>query len=73
LLAHGAEVNDHQSQGAVTPLHSAAMAGYPEMIQLLVEHGANLEARDTEFNSTPFEWAKFFKQEAAIITPENAP
>lgn len=49
-----------------TPAHHAAAAGDVEALRLLVEHGANLSARDPEFDATPLGWAEFFdKPEAA--------
>jgi ankyrin repeat protein len=51
LLELGAKVNavdEHKS----TPLHYAAIRCWPEMISLLLAHGANRAARDDE-NHTP--------------------
>jgi ankyrin repeat protein len=40
-------------------LHHAAMAGHLEMVQLLIELGADPTIRDTEFNARPIGWAEF--------------
>lgn len=40
-----------------TPLHFAALNGHQDVIELLVDRGADLEARDDEFNATPISWA----------------
>jgi ankyrin repeat protein len=45
-----------QDDGA-TALHLAAGAGSAATVRLLLERGANIEARDTTWNSTPLEWA----------------
>jgi ankyrin repeat protein len=40
-----------------TPLHRAALNGQIEAAGWLLDHGANLEARDGEFHATPLVWA----------------
>jgi Ankyrin repeats (3 copies) len=45
-----------QDDGA-TALHLAAAAGSVSTVRLLLDRGADLEARDTSWESTPLEWA----------------
>jgi len=45
LLDLGASVDATDNVGR-TPLHGAAALGYPEIVQLLVDHGAKLDAKD---------------------------
>jgi len=45
-----------QDDGA-TALHLAAAAGSPGTVRLLLDRGADIEARDTTWDSTPLEWA----------------
>jgi ankyrin repeat protein len=45
LLDLGIRVDAADSVGR-TPLHGAAALGYPEIVQLLVDHGAQLDAKD---------------------------
>jgi hypothetical protein len=45
-----------QDDGA-TALHLAASAGSTSTVRLLLERGADIEARDTTWDSTPLEWA----------------
>jgi ankyrin repeat protein len=40
-----------------TALHLAAAAGSTGTVRLLLDRGADIEARDTAWNSTPLEWA----------------
>ena len=58
LLAHGADVNavsadaravqaGLQAHGKLTPLHMAISSGNPDLIQVLLDKGASLEARDS--------------------------
>ena len=42
----GNDVNAAETTTGLTPLHGAAFAGSDRIIQYLVEHGANLEAKD---------------------------
>jgi ankyrin repeat protein len=53
LIQHGADVN-HQNRDGDTPLHYAALAGYPEMIRTLLEAGAKphvLNKQDVTFQA----------------------
>jgi ankyrin repeat protein len=53
LMQHGADVN-HQDKAGNTPLHYAALAGYPEMIRKLIKAGANpnvLNEQDSTFQA----------------------
>ncbi|MFN8572132.1 MAG: ankyrin repeat domain-containing protein [Gemmatimonadaceae bacterium] len=56
LIAAGADVNVTFKNG-VRPLHWAAWTGAPETVDLLVRHGASVDAKCTEFQSTPLYWA----------------
>jgi len=47
---------DPKADGA-TALHAAAAAGSPAAVRLLLERGADLQARDTTWNDTPLGWA----------------
>jgi ankyrin repeat protein len=40
-----------------TPLHAAAAAGDVDTVRLLLEHGAELDARDANFDGTPLGYA----------------
>src|SRR5262249_26375907 len=40
-----------------TALHAAAFAGSAETVRLLLDRGADIDARDTTWNSTPLVWA----------------
>ena len=40
-----------------TALHYAAFAGHSDVARLLIQHGANINARDAKFNATPAGWA----------------
>jgi len=59
LLAHGGNVNARTgAQSRHTALHSAAWNGDLRMATLLVEAGADVNARDHQHDNTPAGWAK---------------
>src|SRR5581483_6347186 len=59
---------DTDDDGA-TALHAASWAGSAETVALLLDHGADLQARDTRWDSRPLEWALVGSGEA----PDSAP
>ena len=52
-----------------TALHAASWAGSTDTVALLLDHGADLSARDTRWHSQPLEWALVGSGEA----PDSAP
>jgi ankyrin repeat protein len=59
LIEKGADANSRTTtQSRHTALHSAAWNGDLEMVKLLVEAGADQEAVDEEYKTTPFHWAE---------------
>ncbi len=69
-LAAGADVDAYLPVHAhSTALHQAANDDNVAMIELLLEHAARRDQRDTLWNATPLDWAKFLKRthaEAAL-------
>ena len=56
LLDKGADVNAKTRYGA-TPLSYACDRGNVELVKLLIEKGANLDAKDTFYGAAPIIWA----------------
>jgi ankyrin repeat protein len=54
-LGFSANVNGGDQQS--TALHAAAFAGSPDIASLLIDHGADVEARDGEWDGTPLGWS----------------
>ena len=55
MLAVGFDVawgNEHRA----TALHAAAWKGHVQLVQLLLQHDAPLDVKETEFDCTPLEW-----------------
>ena len=46
-----------EGHGSSTPLHQAAWHGKPAMVNLLLELGAPVNVRDSQFGSSPIGWA----------------
>ena len=60
----GLDVNQ-APKGRPTPLHAAVKAGANDMVQYLVDHGADLKAKDN-FGRTPLEEAEFEAPQSTI-------
>lgn len=67
LLDHGANPNLLNKAGA-TPLHDAALNGNPEVIAALLKHGAEIDAVDTDTQSTPLHYAASMDRLDAVKT-----
>lgn len=51
LLEHGASASSAPPQGSI-PLHIAARANKPEIVEILIEYGANVDSRDGRSRAT---------------------
>lgn len=56
LLKHGARVDDYRKDSQRTPLHTAAIKGYGKIAALLLEKGADPNAKDKR-GKTPLDYA----------------
>jgi ankyrin repeat protein len=57
LLDCGFDPSRGDAEIGKTALHSAAMAGRPDSVRLLLARGASPDVRDREFNGQPLVWA----------------
>lgn len=51
------ELAGQKDETGATALHYAAFAGHRDVVRVLVEAGADLNATDSQFNATPAGWA----------------
>jgi ankyrin repeat protein len=61
LLKEGVDVNQ-KGEGLAVALHSAALTGRTEIASLLLDHGANIEAR-SKTQETPLHLAAAYLEE----------
>ena len=57
MLDLGFPVDARGGEDGSTALHAAAYAGSADPVRLLLDRGANLEARDATWDSIPLDWA----------------
>ncbi|XP_062273760.1 ankyrin repeat and SOCS box protein 6 isoform X1 [Scomber scombrus] len=57
LLRYGADLNFEDPVSYYNPLHIAALRNQPNMVRLLVGHGADIEKRDRIHESSPLDLA----------------
>jgi ankyrin repeat protein len=60
LLEKGAQINDIPPgfDFSGTGLHYAAHNGHREMVEFLIDYGAQVDIKDTKVHSTPAGWAE---------------
>jgi ankyrin repeat protein len=73
LLAHKADVNAADRQG-LTPLHYATLANNLGLVGLLLNHGANANARDNKVGDTPLilAAAKGYRKIVEVLLAQGA-
>ena len=57
ILQDHRELINQRDQSGATALHYAAFGGHRSVVQELVKHGAEINARDGKFDATPAGWA----------------
>ncbi len=57
LLRNHVEFVSKRDELGATALHHAALGGHRAVVQLLLEHGAEINAIDSRFGATPTGWA----------------
>ncbi|WP_221392694.1 ankyrin repeat domain-containing protein [Dyadobacter sp. NIV53] len=66
LITSGVDVNvfiDHGFHTHASALHQAVQSGSLETVKLLIQAGADTDARDKVFDGTPLDWASHMQEE----------
>jgi peptide-methionine (S)-S-oxide reductase len=60
-IGYGADINKPSAHlySHATPLHHAVWSGSLDTVKVLIDAGANLNAKDTAWNGTPLGWAEY--------------
>ena len=67
LLDSGIDPNKDDSPDGAYPLHLASLKGNKEIVQILLDNGANIDLRATNKDkATPLAWAAFFGQKDVV-------
>ncbi len=63
LIGLGVDVKAYNRavQPIATPLHNAVCSGSLDVVRMLVEAGANVDAKDTAYQATPLAWAEYYR------------
>lgn len=57
ILQRHPELIHHRDPSGATALHYAAFGGHRDLVRLLVQKGADINARDAKFRGSPAGWA----------------
>jgi ankyrin repeat protein len=70
MLDLGFGVGAHGGDNGSTALHAAAYAGSADAVQLLLNRGADVDARDETWDSHPLVWAAIGSSERRDLNPD---
>ena len=73
MLDFGFPVDAHGGEDGGTALHAAAYSGSASTARLLIDRGADIEARDTHWASPPLDWAVVGSGERPVTNPRRRP
>lgn len=60
LVEQNPELTNTREEKAISALHLAAGHGEPEIVEFLLDRGADIECESTDTGSTPLKYAVFF-------------
>jgi len=68
ILRNQPEIVNQRDEAGATPLHHAAFGGHRAVAEFLVQHGAQINAADSEFGATPAGWAiEYLREMGAFL------
>jgi hypothetical protein len=57
ILSSDDRLANQRDESGATPLHYATLNGHRPIVQLLLERGADINSKDSQFGATPAGWA----------------
>ena len=57
ILESDERLANQRDESGATPLHYATLNGHRQIVQLLLERGADINSTDSQFGATPAGWA----------------
>lgn len=71
LLADDPALTRMRDSGGATALHHAAFHGHRQIVELLLDAGADINARDATHNATPAGWAiEYLRERGGLLAIE---
>ena len=71
VLADHPEVVESRDSDGATPLHLAALEGRRDIVHMLLDAGADVNARDERFGATPAGWAiEYLRERGGLLAIE---
>ncbi|MGB9433757.1 MAG: ankyrin repeat domain-containing protein [Candidatus Acidiferrum sp.] len=73
IVDEDAELVNARDETGATPLHYAAFAGFRDIVEPLLDRGAEINSRDSQFGATPAGWAiEYLRERGAFLAIELA-
>ena len=71
ILESDERLANQRDESGATPLHYATLNGHRQIVQLLLERGADINSTDSQFGATPAGWAiEYLREKGAYLAIE---
>ena len=71
ILESDDRLANRRDESGATPLHYATLNGHRQIVQLLLERGADINGTDSQFGATPAGWAIEYLRERVDTWPSS--